>query len=130
MLPRSTPHRFRAAPRAARAAAALLCCFALAASPARIVAAPPAGCGPGGVAPGGGAPYACASTAPLPAGVRLWYTVDREAGLLRVALSTPGRGWVALAWTRAQDAGKSARLTHAARAGSRPRARASAALLR
>ena len=68
-----------------------------------------AGCGPGGAAPGGGAPYACTSTAgEPPAGVRLYYTVDAAAGVLRLALQTPGRGWVALAFTTAANAGISA----------------------
>ena len=67
------------------------------------------GCGPGGVAPGDAKPYACSSTAAeLPNGVKLFYTVNDGAGLLRCALQTPGRGWVSLAWTTAENAGSSA----------------------
>ena len=67
------------------------------------------GCGPGGVAPGDAKPYACTSTAvELPSGVKLFYTVDEASGLLRCALQTPGRGWVSLAWTTADNAGSSA----------------------
>ena len=52
--------------------------------------------------------YDCASTAGgLPSGVRLLYSVDTTSSLLRVALSTPGRGWVSLAWTSDKDAGES-----------------------
>jgi hypothetical protein len=76
-------------------------------------------CGPGGAAPGGGEPFACSSTSPelARAGLRLLYTLTPPGGgnngttpegSLRVALTTPGRGWVSLAWTRARDAGSSA----------------------
>jgi hypothetical protein len=68
------------------------------------------GCGPGGVAPGDDKPYACTSTAAeLPNGVKLFYSVDNAAGLLRCALQTPGRGWVSLVWTTADNARSSAR---------------------
>jgi hypothetical protein len=98
-------------------------------APAVPASAAAAACGPGGVAPGGGEPYACSSTAPelARAGLRLLYTLTPAGGgklgttpegSLRVALITPGRGWVALAWTHARDAGLSAcprrqRATHA-----------------
>ena len=85
--------------------ALLTCALLLPWRPARGAA----GCGPGGVAPGGGAPYACTSTAAdLPPGVKLYYDVDEGARVLRLALQTPGRGWVALAFTTADNAGVSA----------------------
>lgn len=40
--------------------------------------------------------------------MKLFYTVDEAAGLLRCALQTPGRGWVSLAWTTADNARSSA----------------------